>query len=440
MPSWVEHVVWWQAFPLGFVGAEPTALPAGEPARHRLPRLVGWLDYLVDMGASGLLLGPVFASGSHGYDTVDYYSVDRRLGDDADFDDLVREAHVRGVRVLLDGVFNHVGSDFPRFRQALAQGPESASGSWFHLFWPTGGDGEPDYEHFEGHRQLVTLNHAEPQVVDFVVDVMCHWLERGADGWRLDAAYAVPASFWAEVLPRVRARHPDAYFVGEVIHGDYAGYLHESGLDSVTEYELWKSTWSSLNDANFHELDWTLARHADLVGLFAPLTFLGNHDVTRIASRLADDRLLAHALVILLTVGGTPCIYSGDEQGFRGMKEDREGGDDAVRPAFPDSPADLSPDGWQVYRLHQSLIGLRRRNPWLHRALTRTDLVEGDRIVYTAYCGEQAVTVALSLSPDAVTLPAPGATSVLAGDASLSGSADAASVDLPPRGWAILAT
>ncbi len=441
MPSWVEHVVWWQVFPLGFVGAEPTALPADEPTVHRLPRLVGWLDYLVEMGASGLLLGPVFESASHGYDTVDYFAIDRRLGDEDDFDELVREAHARGVRVLLDGVFNHVGRDFPLFQEAVAQGPGSAAGSWFHLHWPGSGDacGEPDYAHFEGHRQLVTLNHAEPAVVDLVVAVMCHWLARGADGWRLDAAYAVPATFWAEVLRRVRARHPDAYFVGELIHGDYAGYLHDSGLDSVTEYELWKSTWSSLNDANFHELAWTLTRHDDLVAQFAPLTFVGNHDVTRIASRLTDDRHLAHALVILMTVGGTPSIYAGDEQGFRGVKEEREGGDDAVRPAFPDSPAGLSPDGWPVYRLHQLLIGLRRRHPWLHRAQTRIESVESDRIVYTAHAGEHALRVALSLSVDTVTLAAPGATTVLAGEGRLGGPDDARAVHLPPCGWAILA-
>ena len=135
---------------------------------------------------------------------------------------------------------------------------------------------------------------------------MTHWLRRGADGWRLDAAYAVPDRFWAQVLPRVREEFGDAWFVGEVIHGDYSAHVREAGVDSVTQYELWKAIWSSLNDGNFHELDWALQRHNDFLDVFVPMTFIGNHDVTRIASKLENTRHLEHALVILLTIGGTP--------------------------------------------------------------------------------------------------------------------------------------
>ena len=174
---------------------------------------------------------------------------------------------------------------------------------------------------------------------------MTHWLDRGADGWRLDAAYAVPPSFWAQVLPQVRERHPEAYVVGEVIHGDYARVVTESGIDAVTQYELWKAVWSSLNDGNLHELAHALGRHDGFLDTFVPLTFVGNHDVTRIASRLTDPRHLPHALAVLFTVGGTPSVYAGDEQAFTGVKEDRAGGDDAVRPPFPETPAGLAPFG-----------------------------------------------------------------------------------------------
>ena len=167
---------------------------------------------------------------------------------------------------------------------------------------------------------------------------MAHWLGRGADGWRLDAAYAVPQQFWAAALPTVRERHPDAWFVGELIHGDYAAVVDAAGFDSATQYELWKAIWSSLNDGNFFELDWALQRHNEFLASFAPLTFIGNHDVTRIASRLENPDHLAHALVILLTVGGVPSVYAGDEFGFRGVKEERYGGDDAVRPGIRLSP------------------------------------------------------------------------------------------------------
>jgi cyclomaltodextrinase len=439
VPSWAEHAIWWQVYPLGFLGAEETGPPPGTPVTHRLPALTGWLDYLVELGASGLLLGPVFASATHGYDTVDYFRIDARLGDEADFAELVEQAHRRGVRVVLDGVFNHVGREFPRFEEALREGPGSAPARWFHLYPPSGdGVGEPEYEHFEGHRQLVTLNHTSPEVVDLVVEVMNHWLDRGADGWRLDAAYAVPVAFWAQVLPRVRERHPDAYVVGEVIHGDYVDYVRSGGLDSVTQYELWKAVWSGLNDRNLHELVWTLGRHDAFVAEFAPLTFVGNHDVTRIASKLTDERHLAHAVVILLTVGGTPSIYAGDEQGFRGVKEDRVGGDDAVRQTFPADPDELDPVGKGVLALHRDLIGLRRRHAWLHRAVTRVEHVTNEQLVYTSHLGDDALVVALNVADEPATVPAPGATGVLAGDGRLEEEGGTATVAVPAHGWAVL--
>ena len=146
--------------------------------------------------------------------------------------------------------------------------------------------------------------------------------------------------------------------------------MRESGFDSVTQYELWKAIWSSLNDGNFHELDWALVRHNEFLDDFVPMTFVGNHDVTRIASRLDNTRHLEHALVILLTTGGTPSVYAGDESAYRGVKEERFGGDDAVRPEFTAPLMGVDEHGHDVFRLHQYLIGLRRRHPWLHTART----------------------------------------------------------------------
>lgn len=409
--SWVAHVIWWQVYPLGFVGAFPADQPSG-PGEHRLRRLVDWLDHAIALGASGIALGPIFASRTHGYDTTDHYRIDPRLGDDADFDDLIDQAHRRGLRVLLDGVFNHVGVEFG--------GP---------AHWFSG-------ESFEGHSELRTLNHDNPEVVDYVVDVMAHWLQRGADGWRLDAAYIVPQRFWSDVLPSVRERHPDAWFVGELIHGDYAAVVDAAGFDSATQYELWKAIWSSLNDGNFFELDWALQRHNEFLGSFAPLTFIGNHDVTRIASRLQRPEHLAHALVLLLTVGGVPGIYAGDEFGLRGVKEERYGGDDAVRPEFASPPVQLDENGAQVWALHQYLIGLRRRHPWLHGASTAAVLLENRHYVYRSSCGDDALLVALNIDDAPLRVDTARVQVVAGSSAPPQEVVDAVVVE--PHGWRIL--
>jgi glycosidase len=429
-PAWVEHAIWWQIYPLGFVGAFP-ADPPPTADEHRLRRVAAWLDHALELGASGIALGPVFASATHGYDTIDHFRIDPRLGDDADFDHVVAEAGRRGLRVLLDGVFNHVGTEFPRYRDALAGG----DGAWFHKR-------SNGFRTFEGHEGLITLNHDNPDVVDYVVEVMSHWLRRGADGWRLDAAYAVPDGFWAKVLPRVRAEFPDSWFVGEVIHGDYAATVAGATFDSVTQYELWKAVWSSLNDVNFHELDHALGRHDEFLESFVPLTFVGNHDVTRIASRLDDARHVDHALVLMLTVGGTPSVYAGDEWAYRGVKEERFGGDDAVRPEFPPRPLDSEHLGHDAFRLHQHLIGLRRRHPWLHTARTSALHLANSQYVYRTASDDGALVVALNVdeSPLRMSLSTFGIDSArIAAGSGAPAEAAVDHLDVEPHGWAILA-
>ncbi|BBZ28697.1 alpha-amylase [Mycolicibacterium madagascariense] len=429
-PAWVEHAIWWQLYPLGFVGAFP-ADPPPSPDEHRLRRIAAWFDHALELGASGIAVGPLFASQTHGYDTVDHYAIDPRLGDDADFDHLIAEARSRGLRVLLDGVFNHVGTEFGRYREALAGGDDS----WFRK-------GRNGFATFEGHDGLIALNHRHPAVVDYVVDVMLHWLRRGADGWRLDAAYAVPDRFWAEVLPRVRHEFPDAWFVGEVIHGDYVATVAASTVDSVTQYELWKAIWSSLNDGNFHELDHALSRHGEFLDAFVPMTFVGNHDVTRIASRLDDERHVGHALALVLTIGGTPSVYAGDEWAYRGVKEERVGGDDAVRPEFPVAPTEAEHLGHDAFRLHQHLIGLRRRHPWLHTATTSALHLDNRQYVYRVGSEQGALLVALNVddAPLRMSLAELGidAGTIVAGSGAPA-ERGIDRLDVEPHGWAIVA-
>ena len=197
--SLVDHAVWWQVYPLGALGAP--VLEPEEGLHHRLDKLEPWLDYVVELGCSGVLLGPIFASTAHGYDTTDHERIDPRLGDDADFDALVAACRERGLALMLDGVFNHVGAQHPLVASdsPLLQHDGDALAVW------------------EGHDGLVELDHANPAVADFVTDIMLRWLRRGIAGWRLDVAYAVPPAFWREVIGRVKAEFPDTVFLGEVI-------------------------------------------------------------------------------------------------------------------------------------------------------------------------------------------------------------------------------
>ena len=401
LPDWVRYGVFWHVYPLGFCGAD--IRPQGRRELHGrgLDSIIEWLPYMRDLGASGLLLGPIFESASHGYDTLDHMHVDVRLGGDAAFDRLVAACRDMGFSVVLDGVFNHVSRRHPAVQAALdeASGTLAPQENPWHGLVKTGTDGEgaPTLDVFEGHGDLVDLDHTSDATVGYVANVMNHWLDRGASGWRLDAAYAVPAPFWARTLPRVTSAHPYSWVFGEVIHGDYPRIVADSTMDSVTQYELWKSIRHALQSDNFFELDWNLTRHNAFLDTFVPQTFIGNHDVTRIVSEIGAGRA-ALALAVLMTVGGVPSIYYGDEQGYVGVKEERLGGDDDIRPKFPDTPQQLSRLGEPMYRMHQALIALRRRNPWLLDARVEKDVLENKRFVYRSVAADGHTHLRVELS------------------------------------------
>ena len=306
----------------------------GAAGGRGLAQLTTWLDHIASLGCGAVLLTPIHHSSNHGYDTVDPFRVDPRLGDDAAFDRFVERCRELDLRVVLDGVFNHVGREFPQ-TQLLS------GGTW------------------EGHDELPTLDHENPDVLDWADAVATHWLDRGANGWRFDVGYAIPRQFLSALAARIRDRHPGAFLFGEIIHGDYAG-LAGTGLDAVTQYELFKATWSACNDANMWELAWALGRHAEYASRFGVVTFLGNHDVTRIASNLHDPAHLEIALAVLFTVPGVPCVYYGDEFGWTGEKENRAGGDDAIRQPLPDQPV-----GHPFVDQHRRWIAFRKDRPWL---------------------------------------------------------------------------
>jgi len=399
--------VWYHVFPLGALEAprlNPAPGDAGSPVDHRLRGLIDQLDRVAELGAGGMLLGPVFESESHGYDTVDPFRIDPRLGDEGDLVALAEGCRQRGIRLALDGVFHHVGRSHPAFQQVLQEGPGSAGADWFHID-PTADS--PDgfgYADFEGHRQLVKLNHANPAVAQWAAEVVRHWQDRGVGGWRIDAAYAIPRPFLAGLCDAGRAHRPDTFFVGEVIHGDYAGFARDAHLDAVTQYELWKAIWSSINDRNLFELAWALKRHGEHCRSTRLWNFVGNHDTTRIASQLSDPRHVGHAVAVLFVVPGTPAVYAGDETAAQGIKRHEEWGDDDVRRPAPPVPAEGA--GRSAWELHQRLIGVRNRLAWLSTAQVSMEGLANEEAVIAVEGEDGVARLALNLSDRTTAAPA----------------------------------
>jgi len=417
LPARMRGRVLYHLHSLGAAGV-PAANPdpeAAQPSGHGLRRLEGWLDHVRALGCGGVLLTPIFVSSTHGYDTVDPFRIDQRLGDEGDFSAFAAACHDRDLLLILDGVFNHVGRTFPAFRDVLARGAASLFAPWFRLDFAAGGPDGFAYADFEGHPELPALNHAHPAVLDWAGAVCRHWLDRGADGWRIDVAYLIPAPFLASLSQSVCGVHPQAFLFGEVLRGDYVGFVAASRLHGITQYELYKAIWSSLNDANLFELAWALRRHREFSAAFSPVTFVGNHDVTRLATTLRHRAHLGAALAVLLTVPGVPCVYYGDELGWEGRKEARAGGDDAVRPPLPPTSEPVDARQAEALRLHRELIALRRDRPWLTGAALQVGEVSNSRMAYTVSSREGGERLLVTLDLAGATASAPAGWRPIAG-------------------------
>jgi glycosidase len=307
------------------------------PPVSRLEKLYGWTDHLCSLGVNALYLGPVFESSAHGYDTVDYYHVDRRLGDNETLSQVSRALHQRGIRIILDGVFNHVGRDFWAFRDVLEHRQGSAYCDWFQgldFSRHSPFDDPFAYEGWNGNYDLVKLNLGNPQVRRHLYQAVETWTrEFEIDGLRLDAADCMDLGFLRELSATCRGIRSDFWLLGEVVHGDYRTWVNAETLDSVTNYECYKSLYSSHNDRNYHEIAYAVARQYGGYGLYRGLplyAFADNHDVNRVASSLSNPAHLYPLYFLLFTIPGIPSIYYGSEWGIEGTKH--EGDDSPLRP------------------------------------------------------------------------------------------------------------
>ena len=333
---WAYESVFYQIYPLGFCGApfENDGVLA-----HRILKVNDWIPHIRKLGADAIYFSPVFESDTHGYNTRDYTKIDTRLGTNADFKEVCRNLHDAGIKVVLDGVFNHVGRGFFAFQDVLEKRWDSPYKDWFHISFE-GNSNYNDglwYEGWEGNYDLVKLNLQNEEVIQHIFSCIKGWVEEfDIDGLRLDVAYCLDHDFLRRLRAFCDSLKPDFFLVGETLHGDYNQWMNDSMLHAVTNYECYKGLYSSFNSMNLFEINhsllrqfgpenWTLYKGKHL------LSFVDNHDVTRVASILNNERHLPLIYALAFGMPGIPCIYYGSEWGAKARKEE---GDPALRASF----------------------------------------------------------------------------------------------------------
>lgn len=331
--SWYNEATFYHIYPLGLTGA-PKENDYGTPV-HRLNTLLPWIDHIKEIGCTALYIGPLFESVGHGYETTDYKKLDSRLGTNEDLTNFVKACHDKGIRVIFDGVFNHTGRDFFAFKDIQKNRENSPYVNWYCNV-NFGGNTEYNdgfsYENWGGYNLLVKLNQRNPEVQNYICDVIRFWVsEFDIDGIRLDAADVLDFDFMRVLRHTADEVKKDFWLMGEVIHGDYSRWVNGQTLHSVTNYALHKALYSGHNDHNYFEIAHTV-KYLQNMGDLDLYNFVDNHDVERIHTKLQNKAHFAPVHVLLYTLPGVPSIYYGSEFGIDGKKE--KFSDASLRPAL----------------------------------------------------------------------------------------------------------
>ena len=342
--AWYDNAVFYHIYPLGLCGCPHEN--NGEEGSH-FPKITEWTEHAQRIGMNAVYIGPLFESGSHGYDTIDYRRVDRRIGTNEDFKAYVRHCHDIGIKVIVDGVFNHTGRGFFAFQDIRTWRENSIYRDWYCNvnFW---GNNEYNdgfsYDNWGGHNLLVKLNVWNPKVREYLFDTVRFWItEFDIDGIRLDAADVLDFNFMRDLRGVCDSMKRDFWLMGEVIHGDYSRWANEGMLHSVTNYELHKGLYSGHNDHNYFEIAHSVKRLLGIVGTKIRLyTFVDNHDVARIWSKLNNKEHMANVHMLLYMLPGIPSVYYGSEFGIAGDKQ--YGSDWNLRPCLDLSDFDENAD------------------------------------------------------------------------------------------------
>lgn len=389
---WAYESVFYQIYPLGFCGAP---FENDGVQTHKIKKVEEWIPHMKKLGINAIYFSPVFESDTHGYNTRDYKKIDVRIGTNQDFKEVCQRLHENGIRVVLDGVFNHVGRGFYQFQDVLKNRENSPYLNWFHI--NLGGNSNYNdglwYEGWEGNYDLVKLNLQNGEVVHHILDAVQYWIDEfDIDGLRLDVAYCLDENFVRTLRSFTTEKKPDFFLLGEMLHGDYNRLMNDSMLHSVTNYECYKGLYSSFNSMNMFEINhsllrqfgpenWTLYKGKHL------LSFVDNHDVTRVASILSNEKHLPLIYAMCFGMPGIPCVYYGSEWGTRADKRE---GDPALRPCFE------QPEWNELSEFISKLAEAKKNSEALNYGSFRSVLLTNRQCIFERASGHERVMVAIN--------------------------------------------
>ncbi len=392
---WAYNAIFYQIYPIGFCGAP---LANDGQCVPRIRKLLDWTEYLENLGVDSILLNPIFESDNHGYDTRDFRQIDCRLGSNQDFADVCKALHEHHVKIVLDGVFNHVGRGFWAFKDVQEKKWDSPYKDWFHIsfegnscyddgFW---------YEGWEGHFELVKLNLQNPAVVDYLLDCVKFWIDNfDIDGLRLDVAYSLDHNFMRRLRSFTERLKPEFALIGEVLFGDYNLIVNDEMLHSCTNYECYKGLYSSFNSMNMFEIAHSLHRQfgSDSWCIYKGkhlMTFVDNHDVTRLASILTNKEHIRPAYALLMGMPGIPCLYYGSEWGELGEKAPDN--DYALRPCFE------APKPNELTDYIRTLIHIRQSSQALCHGSYHNVVIQNHQLLLERATESERILVAINAS------------------------------------------
>ena len=409
--AWYDEAVFYHIYPLGLTGA-PKQNNYGEP-EHRLNEILPWIEHIRNIGCNAIYIGPLFESVGHGYETTDYKKLDSRLGTNEDLTNFVKKCHEAGIRVILDGVFNHTGRDFFAFQDIKKNRENSQYKDWYCNvnFW---GNNEYNdgfsYENWGGYNLLVKLNQHNQAVKDYICDVIRFWVsEFDIDGIRLDAADVLDFGYMQAFRQVANEVKPDFWLMGEVIHGDYNRWVNEGTLHSVTNYHLHKALYSGHNDHNYFEIAHTVKRLYEMGGNrpdgLKLYNFVDNHDVERIYTKLQNKAHYMPVHILMYTLPGVPSIYYGSEFGIEGRKE--KFSDDSLRPQLKLQDYKDAIQTNPCTNLIAVLGKIRQNSKALSYGDYKQLLLTNRQYVYSRTCGDETVVIAVNNDDQdaAVTIP-----------------------------------